>query len=637
MTGKVRQKIKDKLNNDKKQLRQNWEGYHLLEFATTIRPVKQDTKRRKELDDFLDRNGIGGFEALQKLPSDNSAFTTEKSEGVFESLAAFLDIPTFVCFLNFLEFCRNSEPRRPLDVFDGENKISIEIDDERKVVTLDNAIDGFKKHTKAAEEEFRRKSSQNKSEHSDPIQPRLATPEAKEGNKNYYANAALEVIGRDEQKKRLSAFLEYDKKVAWFQLAGEAGQGKSRLAFDLMYEAKDLGWCAGFLWENNIKLFKDHCQDWQPDKPHLLIFDYVIGREQVIKPIIQTLISKQNQFQHKIRILLVERQRWDQGNQINMRSQGNEDALGLSGYKASWYRNLCEDSEYRDSDLPCRFEDGIEEIMELDKDDLVTIVKQLFSGAKLTISDDALKETLERIDGSGRPLYAYLLAQQLSETQEGYQNWTKIDLLNKQLERDKRRWEKAFWKDDKKAAPTWGDDHPAMKLAVLATMVRGVEFQDKRLKEYFGNIYSSIRREAVAITSGNLVNDDIRPQTIGALEPDLLGTWFVLYCFYNDLEYEELLDIAWRHWPNEMAVFLARITEDFLDLPKEYKRLGLTEKLLSYKLFHENHYLALANVAVAISHNLYLKTLKIPQNIIAALEHAVIFSNTAAMIYLGIL
>lgn len=638
MTGAVRRNVKERLNKNQKQLRQNWEGYHLLEFAKTIRPVKQDTKRRKELDDHLVSNGIGGFETLQKLPADNkTAFTTEKSDGVFESLAEFQDIPTFVCFLNFLEFCRNSIPRRPLNVFDGNDTLSIEIGGKRKVVTLDYAIDDFKRHAKIVEERFKLESSQSSTGQADPIQPRLTIPQARKNSPNYFANAVLDVIGRDIQRTRLKTFLEYGNNVTWFQLAGDAGQGKSRLAYDLIKVAEGLGFRAGFLTENDIQFFGDQWKDWQPNKPYLLIFDYVIGREEQIKPIFQILVSNQDsnedKYRHKIRILLVERQRWDQGNVIETLDQNNKDALqqliSISN-KAEWFIKLCEKDDPEGERLKsCLFENGIEELKKLDQEDLVTIVKQL-SGKEFTLSDDALKQILERIDDSGRPLYAYLLAQQLRESEEGYQSWTKIDLLNGQLERDKRRWEQAF--NDK--TPTWGDSHEAMKLAVLATIVRQINFEDEIIKSNFGHIDSSLGKEALAITNSYLVNNN-RPHKIHALEPDLLGEWFVLYCFYQGLNFKEILNIAWEYSPNDTAMFLIRVMQDFIDLTKTYNDWNLTEKLLAHKPPHENHYLVLARVAVFISYELGRRNLTIPQNIIIALEHAANLSNVLAMDYLG--
>ena len=97
-------------------------------------------------------------------------------------------------------------------------------------------------------------------------QPELTKPQANKDNQNYYANKAIEkVIGRTAQEERLENFLNCDMNVGWFQLAGEAGQGKSRLAFDLMHTALKLGWCAGFVEEDDIEFFKNHGGNWQPD------------------------------------------------------------------------------------------------------------------------------------------------------------------------------------------------------------------------------------------------------------------------------------------------------------------------------------------------------------------------------------
>ena len=260
------------------------------------------------------------------------------------------------------------------------------------------------------------------------------------------------------------------------------------------------------------------------------------------------------------------------------------------------------------------------------------ITKQLY-GKKLTISDDSLKETLEKIDNSGSPLYAYLLAQQLNESQTAPQGWTKIILLNNQLQRNKKRWQQAF----KGVVPYWGDHHPAMKIAVLATIVRKVRFQDIQIEQCFDNVNLSVRKEAVAITSGYLINDDNCPDEIHGLEPDLLGEWFVLYCFYKGHKFDELLDIAWEYSPNETASFLQRIAQDFSDLHKKYNNWNLTEKLLAHKPPHENHYQALANVASDIAHRLHQSDLTIPQNIIVALEYAANLSDTVAMSSLGLL
>lgn len=463
------------------------------------------------------------------------------------------------------------------------------------------------------------------------------------------------MIGRDDEKKRLIEFLQYDSessedsRIAWFQLAGVAGQGKSRLAFNLISELtkrdliEKLGlWRAGFLTDSDINSFEDCLNEWEPSTHHLLIFDYVIGREIKIKSLLQKLIHRdqQKKFPHKIRILLLERQRWDQGSLLNAQHRSNNDASRTSiliSDKAQWFLNLREaDDPNADRLKSYGFEDGVLELKALTIIHLKTIVRKLvqqLSEAEFTLTDPELTKTLERIDVSGRPLYAYLLAQQLSVSIEGYNSWTEIDLLKFQLERDKFRWDKAFNKNE---APTWGDNHPAMKLAVLATIVRKVNFEDDKIENYFGIIDSRIRKEAISITSSYLINSSQRPRDIFALQPDLLGEWFVLYCFFEGFKFEELLDFAWQHSPIEMATFLQRITQDFIDLYKECNEGRIIHKLLSHKHSSENYYLALAFVAVDIAHKLYHKNLPIPENIIIALEHAANLLNNDAMNFLGL-
>ncbi|SHL59100.1 TPR repeat [Nitrosospira sp. Nsp11] len=609
-----------------------WDGRYFWNFVSNLQ--KDD---KEDFENLLSENGAS-FGTLSKTPYQGA--TLDNAEIAICTSAQLLKISLNEYIESYIVRCK----RRKYDIkgFKGHDETIKSILKKYDSDNIDENEADFEK------EEDREDITGNPSQNtpasffsSQPAQLKLAFPKAKEDNANYYANSLLQVFGRNNQKARLNQFLTCKLNVAWFQLAGDAGQGKSRLAFDLLYDASNSGWHAGSLTEYEIESFKDHWKDWQPNINHLFIFDYVVGREQKIKPILQTLFYNQDKFKHKVRILLIERQRWDRGSVIKAQDQHTKDEGGQPatiGDKAEWFLKLCEEEDLEGENFrSCRFDNGVEELKGLDLDYLVTIVKQLMtrlSGKALTLSDDELKKTLARIDGQCRPLYAYLLAQQLGETQEGFQSWTKFDLLNYQLIRDKRRWKQAFKAE---ASPTWGDSHSAMKLAVLATIVREVKFQDTQIEQYFGNIDSLLRKEAIAITSGYLINDDNRPEKIHALEPDLLGEWFVLYCFYQGLKFEELLDLAWHCSPNETAIFLQRITQDFIDFSQRHPNGNLVEKLLAHPSSHETYYPALAKVAVEIGVKLFRNYLTIPPNLIVALEHAADSSDTAAMFFLGLL
>ncbi len=385
---------------DTDEERENWDGKIFEDFTDSM-PSGYHEK-------FIEQFEIQGtrYDTYKKMHSQGIG--KEKAEIVFCFSARARRIPLEQFLTEYIVYCRNVGVYKTLKGFVGHEETIEEILEEYD--TNDKNISVSAEPTNQS------------------IQPRLTIPQARGENTNYYANAVLDVIGRDKQKAHLKAFLGCDKNVAWFQLAGVAGQGKSRLAFDLIKDAQKMGWHAGFFTENDIRFFGDHWRDWQPDKPYLFVFDYVIGREQKIKPILQTLFYRQDKYRHNIRILLVERQPWNQGNVIKKLDHTDKDKsweLISTSNKAPWFLRLREVDDPEGERLkPCRFENGVEELKELDQEDLVTIVKQL-SGKELTLSDDALKQTLERIDDTGRPLYAYLLAQQLSESETGYRSWTK--------------------------------------------------------------------------------------------------------------------------------------------------------------------------------------------------------------------
>lgn len=658
-------------------LQKIWEGNHLLEYYK--KAIEKITL--VNLDEALKQYEFPRYHFFRNQFA--SGFGKEKTKKLFFVLATAQKISVLYCLKQFLEFCLNAQ--RPLRYFYADKDKSL----LHYVEVLNKSIKAHKnkkdklelKLTLLEEEQLKLKTYidninqylKNNPEKSDlkadidsnpniigPInslaektsesdssvspQPTLTIPDPEEGNINYYANIAHPLIGRGIQKIRLKKFLKCDlekSQVVWFQLAGVAGQGKSRLAFELMhYALKKLKWRAGFLTENDINSFGDCWNEWEPNTHHLLIIDDIIGREKKIKSIIQTLIHRKR-FQHKIRILLLEQQRWDQGIILNT-TQDNNDVTSQSTYisdKAQWFLNLGKDDNPSASRLvEYRFDNGVEELIELDEENLIRIIRQLisnFPGKEISLNDSELKETLKRIDDSGRPLYAYLLAQQLNVSEEGFKSWKKIGLLIDQLIRNRNRWEKTFKEDE---APAFGDNHPAMKLAILATIVRTIKFDAPQIKQHFGIIDSPLGKESASIATGFIPQKSKRPHEITALKPDLLGEWFVLYCIHQGLEFEELMNLAWEYWPNETALFLQRITHNFIGVAdKKYNIKEIIQKLLAYKPFAEAHCAALAKVAINIAQDLQEKNIILPQTIISALVYAANLSDTVAMNLLGIL
>jgi len=310
-----------------------------------------------------------------------------------------------------------------------------------------------------------------------PDQPRLSPP-PRISNVNYYGARSLEVLGRDHEFSRLISFLDADTPFTWLQLAGVGGQGKSRLALELTLHAKkEKDWAAGLLETEDLEEFGDAWTHWQPSQPHLLVVDYVVGREDKIGPVFRKLARRTNEFRAPVRLLLLERQRWDRGGLGTIKSDStSHQALGMdgSGGRAEWFLKLAERHDGNDSALmDTRFESGVLELEHLDQAALISIVRLVakIGGTELTHSDTAITEQLERIDKAGRPLYGYFLGHALAGGTR-QQGRTRDDLLDDALNRD---YQSRWVQNCGGAAPQLGDDDPAARIAVLATMSREID------------------------------------------------------------------------------------------------------------------------------------------------------------------
>lgn len=352
-----------------------WDGRYFYRFIINLQPDDKEAFKK-----LLSENGVN-YGALEKLPSQG--ITVEKAEIATCTAAEIHEISLKKYIESYVIRCKRKKYN--IKGFFGHEKIITNI---------------FKEYSQNSDLTFDYEDNNllndpSKAAYSAP-QPTLTIPEPKIGNINYFANVAHPLIGRGKQKILLKKFLKCDlenSQVAWFQLAGVAGQGKSRLAFELIhYALKKLKWRAGFLTESAIHAFKDHWKDWQPNEPHLFVFDYVIGREGEIKSILQSLIHNSEKFQFKIRVLFVERQRWDQSSFRKLNVQNNKSYTTNSKFisdKAEWFLKLREnDDPEADRITSIRFDSGVEELKELDVNDLLVIVRKLvkqFSFQDLTL------------------------------------------------------------------------------------------------------------------------------------------------------------------------------------------------------------------------------------------------------------
>ena len=446
----------------------------------------------------------------------------------------------------------------------------------------------------------------------------LDLPPYIESNTNYFGTQFIDVLGRDDEQERLREFLYCDKRYAWFQLAGVAGQGKSRLALELAIEVRDRhNWNAGFLEDYEIKRTAEIWDEWQPDKPHLIILDYVFGRTTSIHSIFKALAHRREQFQHPVRLLLLERQPWNRG--FQKPSDELPTPVDLSETRAAWFLDFTDRYDGNDVNIvKSRFpkDEGVLELGKLNEDKLVDIVKQVVektpNAVPLTITKNQIKEQLEHIDKEGRPLYAYFLARELAFG-TNTQGWSHTELLNAVLWRERENWWAAAF--DGQKPPLLEDDLPSARLAVLATMTDGLDCSN--VDEFLNfDASSRTRKQALALTGGEIHKSISGPsEIITAMKPDLLGEWYVLSSFEKGIPIEEITAIAWRYKPEKMASFIQHLSQDFINHP-------LTKSMLNCVNLEQIDLDSLSKIADSLFRNFHFEEKNIHDDIIRALHIA---------------
>ena len=126
-----------------------------------------------------------------------------------------------------------------------------------------------------------------------------------------FRQRATRLTGRESELDKLHRFLDTKEPVAWWQIAGDAGQGKSRLALDLILEVREF-WHTGFLRADDLLK-----TDWATvaiSRPTLIVIDYVAAPQkatQVSKALIELMKrskkSGTERLAYPVRILLLER------------------------------------------------------------------------------------------------------------------------------------------------------------------------------------------------------------------------------------------------------------------------------------------------------------------------------------------
>lgn len=477
------------------------------------------------------------------------------------------------------------------------------------------------------------------------FQIKLEPPPVKEHVFAYYGNQNIEILGRGDEQARLREFLfhvDEDNQFYWFQLAGVAGQGKSRLALDLIEEATQKGWNAGFISDYWLNQLNAHWEEWQPNMPQLIVLDYVVGRIDKLQPVFAHLRNKIQPISYPIRLLLLERQPWNQelgrrnGQFETPTNQSEEFSIGKGSNRAEWFLSLAERPDGDDLSLKkARFKFGVLTLEALDSNILVDIIERIVAAiphSQLEILDqdtrELVKMQLEEIDISGSPLYAHFLAEELAAGIES-QVWTRKNLLTAVLQRERMRW----WASSNNKPPLLEEDTLASRLALLATMIGVFDSGSDRAMQLVGRFDPDVRHQAAVMTgqfsSNSFSKKVVPPEKIEGMQPDLLGEWYVLCCFKNEQTLKEVANIAWQYSPEKMGGFINRLCEDFPSHP-------VTSRILNSISLNSLDKEVLSQFVNAILIQHLKNKIEIPKLVIDSLKVSAENGNAASLGNLGL-
>lgn len=200
-----------------------------------------------------------------------------------------------------------------------------------------------------------------------------------------YHSQFIPFVGREHELRTVEAFLEKDEQCSWMILEGPAGAGKSRLAWECCRRF-GVQWRAGFF-EGEIQFDFDK---WQPDQDTLIVLDYAGNRPGLRDAIIELAI-RQHELRHKVRLLLLERDRPEQQEPVSY------------GFSLDWVEQLLGSDSKRDILAGLRHHESLS-LKDLGEDGLWQVMRA-FLGEQHDARRNEYLQGLRAMDPEGRPCW----------------------------------------------------------------------------------------------------------------------------------------------------------------------------------------------------------------------------------------
>ncbi|OLF80797.1 hypothetical protein AWH62_13830 [Maricaulis sp. W15] len=393
-----------------------------------------------------------------------------------------------------------------------------------------------------------------------------------------------EFTGRDAEFRALLEFLgPHAEACRWWQIAGDAGQGKSRLALELIDLALINNWHAGFLSWGELS---SRAADWETiriDRPTLIVVDYVAAPDKgaacarLLAQLIQR--GQAGGLDWPVRVLFVERAPF----------RGGHTAEG-GGNEALWFAPFRNNIGVFDTAAVCFNTDTALWLGPLHDDALLSIGQSWLASHELEALNEAEIErfkqlidareggVLNRANRARRPLLAMVFAD-LIRRGDGAAEISLAGALKLALQSERTR----FW--EKSQSVAFKPSAAAVRLACLVNIVgtldpaRHGDVMGRRDEGYYGTSgegWEKTFQQAWVLLGRNITEGlDGEWPAFTAREPDLFAEYFLDWSasFFPPAERHDtarrlgpIIEDAWRINPRATLEFLVRLSEDADDL-----------------------------------------------------------------------
>lgn len=384
----------------------------------------------------------------------------------------------------------------------------------------------------------------------------------------HFAQESIDFKGREEELRDLEIFLRDNRLCCWWAITGQAGSGKSRLAYEFMNRNKTK-WFPFFL--NDLVTIAE-VKDFRPFSDTIIAIDYVNGREKEISEVIQQLLYSFKKSPYKLRLLLMERE--------------------YSTVTGSWYdlltkslgnynRERFEKIEYKRSKVlansPKRLEDCHDFIYleDLDIDAVVSIIENVCSKQGLPKDhsrDIKLKDEYGRKfeQLKYRPLFVQIFVEAWIENDCNHPRYDGFEeLLEIVLKKEQERWLKIVGGDIECV-------NALIRILVRGSSGNGLDILNlpepyqkdwDKLQNYIKahSFPGEQRKHSLEIFISDICQSINNDNTIiMPLYPDIIKEY--MFAYYNDKETVlEVCEELWENAGKEFSTFLSRCLTDFRD------------------------------------------------------------------------